>query len=150
MRASISTPVGPVVAALLRMAMPSVAISVVTSRKVRGRGWHMGINSDVRFAAWIPAKRAISSGLPFGLLGNAASTSDESATKAEASASRRVADFGAHVDHLCFACIVEVRELAHTNSLNQQNGNGITGGEAFRIWWNDYERICARCAGKVA
>src|ERR1700722_12389465 len=50
----------------------------------------MGISSDVRLAAWMPARRATSSGLPLGLEGKAASTAAESSTKADAVAERRV------------------------------------------------------------
>jgi len=57
----------------------------------RGRGWHMGIRSEVRLAAMIPASRATSSGSPLGFFGNAFSTDDFSATKALAAASRLVA-----------------------------------------------------------
>src|ERR1700722_4460345 len=49
----------------------------------------MGISSDVRLAAWMPARRATSSGLPLGLEGKAASTAAESSTKADAVAERR-------------------------------------------------------------
>ncbi len=55
-----------------------------------GRGWHMGIRSDVRFAAMIPASRATSSGSPLGFFGNARSTTGFILTKALASASRRL------------------------------------------------------------
>ena len=50
----------------------------------------MGISSAVRLAAWMPAKRATSSGLPLGFAGRAARTAAESSTKAEAVAVRRV------------------------------------------------------------
>ncbi len=50
----------------------------------------MGMRSEVRLAAWMPAMRATSSGLPLGFAGRAASTAAESSTKADAVAVRRV------------------------------------------------------------
>src|ERR1700678_1323931 len=88
--ASISTPVGPVVATVAKICTPLGAISTVTSAKLRGSGWHMGISEEVCLAAWMPAKRAISRGLPLGFRGRAARTSGKSSTKAEAVAWRRV------------------------------------------------------------
>src|SRR5882757_3677307 len=90
-RASISTPVLAVVAAEAVMATPLFVTVVITSMKVRGSGWHIGMSSDVFLAAWMPATRATSSGLPLGFLGRALSTFFERATNAEAVASRRVA-----------------------------------------------------------
>ncbi len=55
-----------------------------------GRGWHMGISSDVRFAAMIPAIRATSSGSPLGFEGSARSTLFFIRTNALASATRAV------------------------------------------------------------
>src|ERR1700739_1429018 len=90
-RASISTPVLAVVAADAEMITPFFVTVVMTSMKVSGIGWHIGISSDVFFAAWMPATRATSSGLPLGFCGRALRTFFESATKADAVASRRVA-----------------------------------------------------------
>src|SRR5277367_6596422 len=81
------------VATVARICTPAGVISVTTSTKLRGSGWHMGMSVEVCFAAWMPAKRATSRGLPLGLAGRAARTSAESSTKAEAEASRRVEDF---------------------------------------------------------
>ena len=92
-RASISTPVLAVVAAEAVMATPLFVTVVITSMKVSGSGWHIGISSDVFLAAWMPAMRATSSGLPLGFFGSALSTAFERATKAEAVASRRVGGF---------------------------------------------------------
>src|ERR1700677_433600 len=50
----------------------------------------MGMRSAVRLAAWIPAMRATSSGLPLGFEGRAARTAVESSTKADAVAVRCV------------------------------------------------------------
>src|SRR3984957_6701 len=90
-RASISTPVLAVVAIEAVMATPLFVTVVITSINVSGSGWHMGMSSDVRLAAWIPAMRATSSGLPLGFFGSALRTAFERATNAEAVASRRVA-----------------------------------------------------------
>jgi hypothetical protein len=56
-------------------------------------GWHIGINSDVRLAAEIPAKRAISSGSPLGFWGSFFSTLGRIFTNACATAVRRVSVF---------------------------------------------------------
>src|SRR4051812_50001833 len=93
-RASISTPVLAVVAADAVMATPLFVTVVITSMKVSGSGWHIGISSDVFLAAWMPAMRATSRGLPLGFCGRAWRTAFESVTKAEAVASRRGGGFG--------------------------------------------------------
>src|SRR5579883_1751732 len=146
--ASISTPVGPVVAALLRIAMPLAVISVVTSMKLSGSGWHMGINSEVRFAAWIPANRATSRGLPFGLLGSAVITSADSATKAEAS--RRVGDLALTSTIFASPDSLKCESLLMKTSLNQEYGNEIACSEIVCIGWHDDEGICAGGVGEVA
>ena len=51
------------------------------------------MRSAVFFAAMIPARRATSSGLPFGFTASDSSTAGVIATKALASASRAVCDF---------------------------------------------------------
>ena len=88
--ASISTPVTAVVAALAVMFTPFPAIFAVISIWLSGTAWHMGINSEVRLAAMIPARRAASSGSPFGLRASSAITLGDMATNAVASAARRV------------------------------------------------------------
>ena len=55
-----------VVAALATMRTPFFSTVTSTSACESVSGWHRGIRSDVRFAAEIPAIRAISSGLPLG------------------------------------------------------------------------------------
>jgi len=55
------------------------------------QGVHIGMRSEVRLAAMIPAMRATSSGSPLGLCGSACRTSGLMRTKALASASRLVA-----------------------------------------------------------
>src|ERR1700760_596376 len=89
-RASISTPVLAVVAADAEMTTPLFVTVVMTSMKVSGIGWHIGISSDVFFAPWMRATRATSSGLPLRFLGSALSAAFESATKGGAVASRSV------------------------------------------------------------
>ena len=54
----------------------------------------MGISSEVRLAAIIPANRATSNGSPLGFLGSCFSTARFSATNALAIASRRVGTLG--------------------------------------------------------
>src|SRR5260370_41701947 len=89
-RASISTPVWAVVVTLVVMATPSSHRRISTLTCESGRAWHMGIKSEVRLAAMIPAMRATSSGSPLGLLGRAFSTAGFMRTKTLASASRLV------------------------------------------------------------
>ena len=60
--------------------------------KDKGNGWHIGMSSEVRFAAAIPAKRATSKGSPLGFLGKALRTLGAILTKADASAVRLLAD----------------------------------------------------------
>src|SRR5580658_7536120 len=91
--ASISTPVPATVAAVARIATPPATTSALTSTKLSGSGWHIGMSSLVFFAAWIPANRATSNGLPFGFFGSAASTASFNSTNALATASRRVSAF---------------------------------------------------------
>ena len=50
-------------------------------------------------AAWMPAKRATSSGFPLGFSGSAAITAADSSTKAEAVAVRRVGCLPLNIDH---------------------------------------------------
>ena len=56
-RASISTPVTPVqvTAAWISTMQGESDRAKVMSIPVRGRGWHMGISSQVHLAAWMPA-----------------------------------------------------------------------------------------------
>ncbi len=79
--ASISTPVTAVVRASVRIAMPSVLTSALDLDFAQRNRWHMGISSDVRLAARIPATRATSSGSPLGFCGKARRTLRLMATK---------------------------------------------------------------------
>src|ERR1700733_6277593 len=65
--ASISTPVGPVTLTAARTTQPgSLASGVMSSVTFeRASGWHSGISSEVRFAAMMPATRAVPSTSPF-------------------------------------------------------------------------------------
>ena len=65
----------------------------VTAMCDSATGWHIGIRSEVRFAAMIPAVRATSSGSPLGFFGSARRTTGVIATNALASASRAVRGF---------------------------------------------------------
>ena len=91
--ASISTPVSAVVFTLVAIETPFSHTRRVTAMCDSATGWHIGINSEVRFAAMIPAVRATSSGSPLGFSGSARKTSGLIATKALASASRAVRAF---------------------------------------------------------
>ena len=66
-RASISTPVTPVqvTAARISTMAGSSERAKVMSMPVRGRGWHMGISSQLCLAAWMPATWATASTSPF-------------------------------------------------------------------------------------
>src|SRR3954453_5138754 len=57
-RASISTPVRSTVSTLASTAMLSSPISKLIETAPTSSGWHSGIISAVRLAAWIPATRA--------------------------------------------------------------------------------------------
>ena len=74
---------------LVAMATPFSHRLISTSTWERGKAWHMGINSEVRLAAMIPARRATSSGSPLGFFA-ALETAGGMRTNALASASRRV------------------------------------------------------------
>jgi len=63
--ASISTPVGPFVFTVAEISKPQARGVRVTSTLERANGWHIGIASAVRFAAWMPAMRATASTGPF-------------------------------------------------------------------------------------
>src|SRR5260221_4599100 len=65
--ASISTPVRATHSTVARHSMSDSAASGVNSTAIEAieTGWHSGINSEVRFAAWIPAMRATPSTSPF-------------------------------------------------------------------------------------
>jgi hypothetical protein len=69
-RASISTPVRPIVRTVASTRTPGMAGSVTreTATSVRGRGWHSGISSAVRLAAMMPATRATPSTSPFAIV----------------------------------------------------------------------------------
>src|SRR5262245_11487953 len=64
-RASISTPVRATVPTRAVIVYPDRCGLSSTSTWVNGRGWQSGTISDVRFAAMIPASRAVWSGSPF-------------------------------------------------------------------------------------
>src|SRR5690606_6170660 len=93
--ASISTPVGPVHRTVARSRKPPRAGSTVTSTCDSASGWQSGIRSAVRFAAWMPAMRATSSGLPFFAAPDATSRRAAADTRMNASAvaSRTVGGF---------------------------------------------------------
>src|SRR5262245_29163369 len=65
--ASISTPVGPVTLTVARTVQPgSLASAVMSSSTLESAsGWQRGISSEVRFAAMMPAMRAVPSTSPF-------------------------------------------------------------------------------------
>src|SRR3954469_8364746 len=65
--ASISTPVGPVTFTVARTMQPGSLLSGAMSRVTfdSASGWHSGIRSAVRFAAMMPAMRAVPSTSPF-------------------------------------------------------------------------------------
>jgi len=65
--ASISTPVRPSVStcAVQRTLLVAASISNSTATRVIGNGWHNGISSAVRLAAWIAAMRAMPITSPF-------------------------------------------------------------------------------------
>src|SRR5256714_6953533 len=69
--------------------------SARTSTCVSGRGWHRGMSSAVRFAAMMPATRAVSSGSPFGVRRSrtASTVPGDISTRALATARRAVASF---------------------------------------------------------
>ncbi len=64
----------------------------VTSTKLSASGWASGISSAVRFAAWMPASRAVPMTSPFGASprATAAAVSGLIATRASATAMRSV------------------------------------------------------------
>src|SRR6478609_1856897 len=64
-RASISTPVRSTVSTLASTATKSSPSSKFTDTEPTRSGWHSGIMSDVRLAAWMPATRATDSTSPF-------------------------------------------------------------------------------------
>ncbi len=63
--ASISTPVWPVVLTRAVTASPSSPGSTRTSALLIGKGWHMGISSEVFLAAMTPATSATARTSPF-------------------------------------------------------------------------------------
>jgi hypothetical protein len=70
----------------------------------------MGINSLVRFAAWIPAKRATSSGLPLGFCGKRGKYRIVQLDKSAGNGLTPRRRLGAHVHHVRLSCFVEVRK----------------------------------------
>ncbi len=75
------------------IATPPSTTLACTSTKLSASGWHIGIRSEVFFAAIIPANRATSNGSPFGFCGSARSTASFNSTNATATASRRISAF---------------------------------------------------------
>ena len=66
--ASISTPVWPLTRTVASISTPAPSSDGTRSTEMplTGSGWHSGISSWVRFAAMIPAMRAVASTSPFG------------------------------------------------------------------------------------
>src|SRR3569623_2089342 len=95
--ASISTPVGPVTLTLASTRQPGSLSSVVLSSVtlLSASGWHSGMRSEVRFAAMMPAIRAVPSTSPFLALPSTMSLSVSAliTTKPSATATRSVASF---------------------------------------------------------
>ena len=115
--ASISTPVRAVTAAVaVSVTVPSAASSSAsTSTWSRPIGWHSGISSPVRLAAWMPAIRATPSTSPLG-----ASPAADALGRGRGHAHDGAGDgaprgdlLGADVDHPRGALGVEVGEVAH-------------------------------------
>src|ERR671933_847580 len=90
--ASISTPVWAEVRASLVIVTVSSPTSAHTSTNDSGRGWHSGTRSAVRFAAWMPAMRAVPSTSPLGASprATAAAVLADMRTTARATARRSV------------------------------------------------------------
>src|SRR5215208_2948458 len=90
--ASISTPVWPVVRASATRTTSVSPSDASTSTNESGSGWQSGISSAVRFAAWIPAIRAVPTTSPFGASPRAiaAAVSADIRTVARARARRSV------------------------------------------------------------
>src|SRR3569623_904937 len=95
--ASISTPGGPGTLTLASTLQPGSLPSVVMSSATleRASGWHNEMRSEVRFAAMIPATRAMPSTSPFLALPSTMSLSVSAliTTKPSATATRSVALF---------------------------------------------------------
>ncbi len=90
--ASISTPVRSTVRAVATQRTPTSVVSSATVTPDRGIGWHSGMSSHVRLAAWMPAICAIVSTSPFFARRSrtAASASGDREICPEARASRAV------------------------------------------------------------
>src|SRR5215210_692378 len=90
--ASISTPVWALVRASATSTTAASSTSAVTSTNDSGSGWHSGISSAVRLAAWMPAMRAVPITSPLGASprATAAAVSGAIRTTARASARRSV------------------------------------------------------------
>src|SRR5262249_45124462 len=95
--ASISTPVGPVTFTVARTMQPgNLASAVISSSTLESAsGWQRGISSEVRFAAMMPAMRAVPSTSPFLALPEIISSSVAllMTTRPSATATRSVAAF---------------------------------------------------------
>ncbi len=91
--ASISTPVVCTASARATTAAPALVERTSTATCDRGMGWQSGMSSQVRLAAWMPARRAAARTSPFFAvpLFMALRAAADIATWASAMATRRVA-----------------------------------------------------------
>ena len=112
--ASISTPVRSTVSTWASTSTKSSPMVKLTWTAPTSSGWHIGISSGVRLAAWIPAIRAVPSTSPLvmALLATLAVVSGAIITLQRASARRWVGSFGRDVDHAGAAERVEVGQAA--------------------------------------
>ena len=93
MSASISAPVRAVTTTRLRISTPSGIGLQLDLHLIERERWASGISSDVRFAPWMPARRATAKASPLGRLASRIRVWAESRTRQEASATRRVTGF---------------------------------------------------------
>ena len=116
-RASISTPVRSTVSTWASIATKSSPISKLTDTDPTSSGWHSGIMSDVRLAAWMPATRATDRTSPFftSRLAIAAVVSGRMKTLQRATSASVRGLFRGDVDHPGTAERVEVgeRQITH-------------------------------------
>ena len=97
-------------------------------------GWHIGISSEVFFAAAIPAKRATSRGLPLGFCGSFLSTPGRIFTNACAIAVRWSRLFRGDVHHARAALFIVMGELFHLSStrISSPSAHDSRSGSATR------------------
>src|SRR5579863_588151 len=110
----------------------------------------MGIRSPVRLAAWMPAIRATSRGLPLGFLGRARSTAGDSSTKAEAAAVRRVVSFVLTSTMPAWPAELKCDSFAISFLLVKQKRGGLAGGEHFGSVRHHQKAVGARKSRQVA